>query len=1068
MKPVPLLPSQKSQEWPHHDVIGVHSILDRDYQRNLCENYYEASEFGTPSPLARAIYFKQRLERYMEDVQKNEVESVFEENFAQWAQFLKGLYFGIITLQPVALKELRELGKIVAGELPEEFPFNFLLFQDEVIGFTYPEIGFVPSGRLEHEVVLALEKELRKKDVEKASEFFVGWVHTFDSKDQQNILFYSLLYHLAGKWNSTASRTLNMDREKLFDPGPKLRLSYHDRLEEVVAVPEIPIYVGAPIICAQCTYQIGKEESNLEVSRPDDCHCPKCGEKQDWLGKYTDWITYSGTRACYLIYAFENSPVHKPPLLNHITFENDGVTIQTGKINLKVKGLVLSEEALKCTRLTFFSNGESETRPHLPIKGEYFGLVKLAKRERNSYIDRITGDYIVTLEIEGWKEQITIRYKANEIKHEVALLLSWPNFKLKDWKVYYYLLDSTPDMFKRGMKLRALNSTGQPKLLDETRGKLEEAVEAFEVVLAPNGAVEKQSGIFEISRKDLQHGKTPLTMAIDFGTSSSTIFYRIGNGPIKVLRYTDFTNEVIPNKILSDNALMNSNWLPTYRLDDYETARKFYSDQLDNNDIMPSGDKIVEKMNFYIPSEIIATSISSEALKKPLAGFRICHVYAARPTDKVIYSIKTMDATKGDPEARYSYEQVVMGYLEFFLVLSLATILQKEESAGYLNVRVSFPRTFDADKTKLYLQCLDNVLDIIKGLTGYKTNAQYYIDETRAAAYSMPVQQGGLILMMDMGGGTTDIGVFERKKGKLEPIFLESMLYGGNNFLQLLAQKGELFPKPTEEWDNRLLWLFREIRLRSFATVVRTQYHGNDHGRKVALELLLHFYAPIAYFVGRLFDALNLHRKDEKDHKDYKKQDVVYYLVGNGWSLADSMAPIDARYSTGHKEILRYLLEKQGFTNLTAAATKPNSDNEDELLLWPGPKAAVGIGMMKVDEKFLYKSIEDASNVRNGIQSIVGLDIQLNDGSNNFVSCSWDKKIPYSIENTLHKPALADLQIPTEWDFIDYRKGDEVSHLEQAYANDIIGVEKPVLIRSVLTRFIESIYLKQLIKAGRI
>lgn len=1064
MNPQPLLPTQKRQEWPPHDVTGVHSVSDKDYQRNLCENYYEASEFGTPSPLARAIFFKQRLERYMEDLQNNVPESVFEENFAQWAQLLKGLYFGVITLRPVAVAELRELGKIVAAELPEGFPLNFLLFQDKVIGFAYPEIGFVPSIRLEHAVILALENELRKKDVEKASEFFVGWVHTFDSKDQQNILFYSLLYHLAGKWNPTAPKMLDMEREKLFDPGSKLVLTYDDKVDEVVASPEIPIYVGAPIICAQCNYQIGKKESSLEVRNPDDCRCPDCQAKQDWLKNYTEWIRYSETRACYLIYAFKSSPVHNPPLLNHITFEDDGVTIQTGKINLKVYGLVLSEEALKCTRLIFFRDGDSLTAPHLPIKGEYFGLVRIAKRDRNPFLDRVTGDYIVTLEIEGWNEQITIRYKGNEIEREEALLLSWPNFKLKGWNVYYYLLDSTPEMYRAGMALRALNLSGQPLLLTTTRGQLSQAVDAFEVVFAKNNKIERQSGIFMISRDEIQRGATPLTMALDFGTSSSTVFYRIGDGPIKVLRYTDFTDEVIPNKILSEKALTNSSWLPTYRLDDYQTALKFYRDQLDNKDSVPSGDKIIEKMNFYIPSEIIATSISAETLAHPLSGFRICHVYAARPEGEVIYSIKTMDA-KGDPEARYTYQQVVTRYLEFFLVLSLATILQKERRAGYLIVRVSFPRTFDADKTKLYLECLDTVLQNIRELTGYEANAKYYIDETRAAAYSMPVQQSGLILMMDMGGGTTDIGVFERKKGKLEPIFLESMLYGGNNFLQLLAKRGELFPKPTEKQDNRLLWLFREIRLRSFATVVRTQYHGNDQGRQVALELLLHFYAPITYFVGRLFDALNLHRAGDKD---YKKQDVIYYLVGNGWSLADAMAPIDARYSTGHKEILRYLLEKQGFTNLTAAANQPNFDDEDNLPLWPGPKAAVGVGMMKVPENLLYKSIEEASNVRNGIQSILGLDIQLNDGSNNFVQCSWDKKIPCPIESTLHKPALADLQIPAEWDFIEYKKGDEVSNLEQAYAKDIISVEKPVLIRSVLTRFIENIYLKQLAKARRI
>ena len=1061
MRPTPLLPTQKRQEWPHQDTLGLHSVTDKDYQHNLCENYYEASDFGTPSPLARAIVFSQRLDRYIEDLQNNVPDSPFEDYFEQWSIFLKGLYLGLISVEPVKCDELRDLGLIVASELPKDFALNFLWFQDKVIGFTYPNIGFVPSVRLDKGILNALVREIKKKDVEKASEFFVGWVHSFDNKDQRNVLFYPLLYLLASRWSPDAPKTLPMELDKLFDQGPTFVLSQSEDLDPAIASPQIPIYAGTPIICGQCGYQIGKKESALEVRNPDDCRCPECQKPQDWLGRYSTWIRYSEKRGCYLIYALNSSPVHQPPLSNHVTFENDGVTIQTGKINLKVFGLILSEEALKCTRLLFFKDGDKVTTPHLPIKGEYLGLVRVASRDRNPHLDRVTGDYIVTLEIEGWHENITIRYKKNEIEHEEALLLSWPNFKLKGWNVYYYLLESTAQMYKAGIALRALNVIGQPILLSTTRGEIKQAIDAFEIVFSKkDGQIERQSGIFLLRRNEIQHGATPLTVAVDFGTSASTVFYRIGDGPIEVLRYTDFTDEVIPNKILSDQVLMNSKWLPTYRIDDYQTALKFYRDQLDNDDSVLSGEQIVNKMNYYIPSELICDKpISPEKIANPLSGFRICHAYAARPDGEVIYETKTMEVS-GDPQGRYTYQQAIARYLEFFLVLSLANILHKEQRAGYLIVRASFPRTFDAVKISTYLTCLESVLKSIRALTGYETNAQYYIDEARAAAYSREVQ-GGLVLVMDMGGGTTDIGIFERKKGRLEPIYLDSLLYGGNAFLRLLATKGELFPKPTEKFDNRLLWLFREIRLRSFTTVVRTQYHGNEQGRKVALELLLHFYAPIAFYVGRLFDALRLHRGDERD---FKKQEVVYYLVGNGWSLADAIAPIDPRYAPGHKEVLKYLLEKQGFSKLVAAANEP----EEERALWPSPKAAIGIGALKAPENVLYRDIPSASSEKNGIQTVAGFDIQLNDGSDNFTPYPWHQKIPFPLESTLHKPALAGLEVPKEWDFIEYEKGDQVSRLEETCAKDVSGVEKPSLSRSVLTRFIEKIYLPQLEKARRI
>lgn len=1065
---IPLLPKPKGQDWPLQDKMGIHEISDLDYQRNLCENYYKASDFGTPSPLAGAIVFKQRLDRYIDDINNN-VESDFKEDFDLWTMFIKGIYFGLITTRSVNLKELRDLGKIVSSELPDEFDFQFLCYkgkdkEEEVIGYTYPEIGVVPSVRLKWTTIKDIKDEITRKDVEKASEYFIGWVHTFDEEDQGEILFYTLLYHLAGDWNPDVPTKLPIEMEKLFDEGPQLWL-VKDEFEEVICRPQIPLYAGTPIICDGCGYQIGIKEGLLEVRSPDDCRCPECQRQQNWLEKYSDWLQYNETRGCYLIYAFKSSPVRDFPYTNYVKYVEDGIIIQTGPIRIKVYGLILSEDALKCTRLIFFKDGDREKRPDMPIRGEYFGLVSLARRGRNPHLDSITGRFTVILEVEGWEELITIRYESNEIEYEEALLLSWPNFKIKDWNVYYYLLEATPQMNRAGIGLRILAVNGEQQTLDASRGQLAQDFDAFEIVFKKkDGQITQQSGIYNVFRNEIVRGDAKLTMAIDFGTSSSSITYKLGDAPIEILRFTDFTEELIPNAILSEEVLMSSSWLPTYKINNPRIAVKYYQEQLDNVDSrLMNGEEIVNNLNYFIPSELICyTPISAETLSRPLSGLRICHVYAARPQGEVIYEAKIMDA-KGDPKARYTYEQVVSRYLEMFLILSLAAIVNKEKIAGYLHIKASFPRNFDNDKIRLYLKCLNRVLDnSVNKLTGFETHKKSYLDESRAAAYSMPMEKGGIRVVMDMGGGTTDIGVFERKENQFEPIYIESLLYGANGYVRMLAENTELFPKPSEKLDNRLLWLFREIRLRSFDRIVQSHYRGNKHSQDVALDLLLRFYKPITYFIRTLFDALNEHRGNEKD---YKKELITMYLVGNGWALADAITPIDDRYKKGHKEVLRYLLEKEGFTQLIPAG-EPVAD--DSASVWPGPKAAIGFGIMKAPENILYNTVEDACNEKNGIQSIFGFDIQFNDGSNQFTDHKWHEKIPCVLENNMHRPVLADLKLPEEWSFIEYGNGKQAPYLEEICAKDVDGVEKPVISRSILSRFIEKIYLEQLDRDRRI
>lgn len=1059
MNPIPLLPKAKIQDWPPQSEVGVHSIGEQDYQRNLCEDYYEASDFGTPSPLAQPMAFAERLRQYLLESQAGEG-SEPSPAFTTWSLLIQGIYLGVVTLRDVNLDDLKDLGQIVKHELPERFALQFLVFQERVIGLTYPDVGFVASARYDDETETLLRREVNAKDVEKAADYFVGWVHTFDDKDQGSASFYPLLYRVAEAWRPAASPELPRTPGDLFGQGPTLWLD--TSLSPSVGKPQIPLYVGTPIICDHCDHEIGTE-GLLEVRRPEDCRCPNCQRQQDWLAEYIEWIRFNEQRECYLIYAFESSPLRRPPYEKYVEYEKDGVVIRTGRFALKVYGLILSEDSLKCTRLLFFRDGDKLTEPHLPVRGEYYGMVQLAPGRR-PHRDRMSGDYLVALEVEGWDEIIQLRYQPREIEEEEALLLTWPNFNLPGWNLYYLLIETTPQMLAAGMKVRTLDPRSAPRLLDTTRARLEDAFQALEVVFARDGKIEGQAGIFESHRYEVARGESPLTVSLDFGTSSSSLWYKLGDGEATVLRFRDFTETMIPNHVLSERALELSHWLPTYRLNDSKTAEAFYRAQLDSDaSVELDAEEIVAKVDYFIPSELIAKPpISEGVLDHPLSGFRICHTYSSRPEGEVIYELKTLDV-RGHPEGRYTYHQAVTRYLEFFLGLALATVVRTEERAGHLKVRASFPRAFSSEKVQAFLQCLNVALKRIQDLTGFTTNQIRYIDEARAAALSLQVPHG-YSLVMDMGGGTTDIGIFEWEDGELKSHYVDSLLYGANAFLRLLASEDEadLFPKPTEPRHSRLTWLLREIRLRGFDTVVRTQYRGNSHSKDVMLDLLLRFYTPIAYFVARLFEALSRHNGNQGDPRH---AEVTYYLVGNGWTLGDAIPAQDSSYAKGHQEVLRYLLERQGFTRLTPAQA-PSFDGTAGG--WPGPKAAVGYGAIVAPEKLLYRSLEEINSDVNGTRSIAGFDINFTDGRNGQLPMPWHQTIPHRIDKPHYRPLLADVKLPEEWEFIRFRKGAEVETLEQVCAGDIQNIERPVVTRSFLTRFLEHIYISQLPRARRI
>jgi hypothetical protein len=336
--------------------------------------------------------------------------------------------------------------------------------------------------------------------------------------------------------------------------------------------------------------------------------------------------------------------------------------------------------------------------------------------------------------------------------------------------------------------------------------------------------------------------------------------------------------------------------------------------------------------------------------------------------------------------------------------------------------------------------------------TGYPTNESSFIDESRAAALAIPAR-GQAAVVMDMGGGTTDVGIFEWRKDALHPLRVDSLDYGGNAFLRLLVDQPELFPNPSlpRNRDERMLWLTREVRLAGFAEVVRKYYNADASARQRSVELLLRFFDPLVYFVRRLFDSL-------VEGNGRRAEPVTVYLMGNGWLLADAVPLVDGAYGSTYGEVLRTLLEKRGFEAPEILVRPEGLDD------WPGPKSAVALGVLKADARQLFAAPEEADGM--GVRSIVGFDLEIDDGADGRTGVPWNEPIPLTLGSRACAPLLGGVALPRGWEFLRYEKGAQVRALEEVCRKDIAALEPARLGRSPLARFIETVYLPQLGPAG--
>ena len=1040
---IPLLPKTQGQEWPPQTVEGLHSVSNVDYQRNLCESYFEASDFGTPSPLAYSMVVGDRLERFAKEARIGTPNPRFADVFEHWCLLVQGLYFDLVEARSVALKSAGGLGLLLSQEAGGESELSLLTFRGATLGLTDPRVAVVPGVRVTSEVFRQLREAVAEKTTAGAAEYFARWARR-EAQDH-TCLATELLAILGRRWAGTELAALEDGQKDLFDPG--LTVAVGDPSGADLDSLQMVVYRGTPISCSHCGYEISREApasaAPYPVRSPDDCRCSECLTPQGWLEDHKEWIRYDDELRRFLIYAFRDSPCQRPGYPVELEMQEDGVVLRTGRFAMKVIGMVLSEDRLKCDRLTFFRDGDREIRPSLPVRGEFFDLVEVAGKGARMVPP---GNYGVPLRIRGWQKEVKLSYAPDEIHREEALVLVWPDFRLQGWESYFYLVDAEEPMRRAGLGVSLLRKGETPEVRREDRGKVAEAFDAVEMVFLGDGTQEPEhAGIFCPDWRSLDRGNTPVTLALDFGTSATVLWYQVGEDHRRPLMFEDLTQTVIPHEELSQEVLAESRWLPTYN-----PGGTAQAGTAGREESKPNGDDA--SPSWFLPSEIVVSNGHGSGLGwTPIRDFRLLHPRATRPQGEVLYNIKS-EPPQETNDGRFRFSELVSNYLEMVLLLSLASVLKELPRTGYFKLRFAFPRAFSDEKLGRYVEAFGEALERVRESTGLRCNDHCFLDEAQAAAHAIQAR-GDAALVLDMGGGTTDICIFEWKKGVLEPVLLDSLQYGGSDFLNLLVTHKHLFPNPALEGEDPRLWLIREVRLHGFGSVVRRYYTAEQTAKQQTAKLLTRFFDPVVFFVRRLFDSLA-----EQGRPELAKGSLSVYLMGNGWSLADAISAVDSGQGRNYSQVLERLLMNRGFQ--ASVLTKP-----DGVEGWTGPKAAVAYGALKAPENVLLRTAEAAGG-DGGIRSILGFDLEIDDGSNNRTKADWHAPVPLALAGSTCAPLLSGITLPEEWSFVDFSQPEVIRRLEEICSRDVEKVGNHRLKRSVLARFVENVYLRSLGQAG--
>lgn len=1037
----PLLPCYDPDlKWPQVKTEpGFCEINPNDFSGRM----YTAENItsrGIPSPLAQAFTFKWALEHGLKwqfyeggEVETSEVFSLI----------LKGLFTGALRLEQMPLDNLGSLGEVLKVALPPSIKdFGLIVWSGEVIGGTYHETFVFPAASLTNEKWGKLRKAVI--DIEKKSlGVLKGWtsakMRQIESQEKkkygyQRPLWLEWMHRFADSLPISGATEEEIKSSTILLPG----VMVSDGLGGYTPL-SFPRFVRSVLRCPQCGFILSSIEGEQKIDAVNRIlRCPDCSQTftEDFKEK---GFFLDEAKNKYIIWNIEDGAL--PDGCTGVLYDENGATYSFGNYRIRVAGEVLDLDRVGCKSVIGFSLPDGELKiPDQPVKGEYLKyVIKVESMGREG--DR--GEWRLTLRGQPSPVRFTARIQLGEKGEYEGSILVWPSFRAEGWNLYYLYFICTGYLGSRKVAVRPIVEGSEPLstvIYDRQACRVFKPLKWVEVFVE-----ERAAGIFRFDPEQIGSGGSNIRVSLDFGTSNTCVAMETGRPDTgeygyEVIECHDLTHDIIGSHFDRAQVASGSEWLPTYRERREDSVRSFPAELIFFEGLppdLPDLDKppIIERISYMIPNPEIGRMEQEEAI---VSNFkwdieRESSLYARR-------------------------EDVVSEYLRLILHIALGELRSSRYRVNGRRIVITgiklvatYPLAIGIERHKSYMALLNILVERVRSETGVVIAVEPpgLLNESYAGKSSVG-SPGGLELMADLGGGTTDIAFSAHR----ELIFVDSIRYSDNSLIELLAKGNYLPDRQLRGLSSLLRDLTPPMRRTRLQQIFRygepdkiwNELYHTESLPKVKDLVNLFFDGLIWYLVTLV--AAYLRRNNES-----RKPELTVFLLGNGWNFIRASGQTPRAYVA---EAIRKEIER-----LIGKSIKINIPDIAKYGMAQNPKEATSIGALQCTEA--------DPGVLDGIRSIVGCKTTIKVGYET-TELNPDDLIPAEVSGTSGSKSMSCdgiLEVlPEEWkrEPLEFDEEDR-SLLNQKYITSVNLVGKVLkLQKSILSRFLEEVYLTRLSK----
>ncbi|MBF0565382.1 MAG: hypothetical protein HQK89_09075 [Nitrospirae bacterium] len=559
---------------------------------------------------------------------------------------------------------------------------------------------------------------------------------------------------------------------------------------------------------------------------------------------------------------------------------SSGNTLNTGQINnlwINPEKLLLTEKLMKIgvieKSMSFLLTDNENATYALPLTADffdYFGADNLKplgeEREHDTGLGITANTHgkniILTIPIaNGEKVRIEKHYAPNDIISIDGpwnpLLELWPDFKANSWNKYYVITEKQEEL-----EIKPVGSIDGYKIDQFNVYEVKDFKAAFECKY--NGSA---AGVLLPKLKLIEREGDTWDVAVDFGTTYTIVSYSEGDD-IKIFSFktnSDFTLQLLERDFVERANILDAQFFSSQVA---SIEHPFIYNQIN---YYGNGSSIIKDGVIYFPNPTIGETSKSLNITGDLK-------WQAENPNRADEAIKKV--------------RIFLGHI-------LMIVCAKARSMGCtaINLSWTYPSAYsEFMKSQVLQDNWERIIREVSSQTGITTRIKAAVSKSVAVCKYM-IKSHGLVpagkdpnVVMDIGGGTTDIGIWFNNNLALQTYFklagnILAELIGANSgfcseFLQYVKRNEESLSvldtkrEPEDQLEKKLKAnpaLYLNLILSHPQNKV--DFTGFKYGRSVLYFAL----SSLFYYTGLLLASI--------DSKKLQSKIVYIYLGGNASKL---------------------------------------------------------------------------------------------------------------------------------------------------------------------------------------